>query len=384
MAKTPTATGNNSKWLTLRDELRKFFKEKDEEIDGLLVALLSRQHVLLIGPKGTAKSLLIRTLKKVIKGAKYFERLLTKFTVPDELFGPVKLSALKNDKFERAIEGKLPTVHLAFIDEIWKANSSILNALLTLINERLFHNDGTVVQCPLETMLAASNELPQDESLSALYDRFLLRFKTRYIEERSNFAAMVVSKTPNISVILTFDEVHQAQQAAAAVDIMQSIIDAVCEIRERLKKEGVIPSDRRFKEAVSTIQAHAWLNGRSVATEDDLGVLRHVLWDEPTHIGTVERVILEVSNPLQRKADELFDAIQSAMKNVDEQQKPGEKTLAAGEALAKIKDAKVKVEEIRAKMVAEKRDTRKVDEQMKTTDDIVQRRILKEVLGLTR
>ena len=141
----------------LRSELKSWIRERDEEIDGLLTALLSRHHILLIGPRGTAKSLLIRLLAASITDARYWERLFTKHTVPEEVFGAVKLSALKEDKYERAVEGHLPTAHLAFIDEIWKSNSAILNSLLTLINERKYHNDGGAIDCPLETLMGASN-----------------------------------------------------------------------------------------------------------------------------------------------------------------------------------------------------------------------------------
>ena len=145
-----------AKFQALQQEMEAHLFERREELEGLLLALLSRQHLLLIGPKGAAKSLMIRLLASSIDGAKYFERLLTRFTLPDELFGPVSISALKKDRFSRLTRGYLPEAHFAFLDEIWKANSSILNSLLSLINERLFYNDGEVLQCPLETLMGAS------------------------------------------------------------------------------------------------------------------------------------------------------------------------------------------------------------------------------------
>src|SRR5256886_1102361 len=157
--------------------------ERHEELEVLILALLSRQHVLLVGTKGAAKSMMIRMLASAIEGAKCFERLMTRFTLPDELFGPVSISALKKDRFSRLTRGYLPEANFAFLDEIWKANSSILNSLLALINERLFYNDGEILQCPLETLMGASAELPQEEALSALYDRFLLRYQVKYIAE---------------------------------------------------------------------------------------------------------------------------------------------------------------------------------------------------------
>src|SRR5207244_9038193 len=138
---------------SLQAEMESRLYERREEIEGLILALLARQHILLVGPKGAAKSMMIRMLANSIQGARYFERLLTRFTLPDELFGPVSISALKKDRFSRITRGYLPEAHFAFLDELWKANSSILNSLLSLINERLFYNDGEVLQCPLETLM---------------------------------------------------------------------------------------------------------------------------------------------------------------------------------------------------------------------------------------
>ncbi len=146
----------------LQADMESHLFERHEEIGGLILALLSRQHVLLVGPKGAAKSMMIRVLAQAIQGAQYFERLLTRFTLPEELFGPVSISALKKDRFSRVTHNYLPEAHFAFLDEIWKANSSILNSLLSLLNERLFYNDGDIIQSPLETLMGASGEVPQD------------------------------------------------------------------------------------------------------------------------------------------------------------------------------------------------------------------------------
>ena len=140
----------------------------------LLLAAMAGEHILLIGPPGTAKSEVGRRLSKLISGS-YFERLLTRFSVPEELFGPLSMRALEDDKYVRQTRGYLPEAEVAFIDEIFKANSAILNTLLTLVNERLFDNGSTRVRVPLLTTVAASNELPESEELDALYDRFLVR-----------------------------------------------------------------------------------------------------------------------------------------------------------------------------------------------------------------
>ncbi len=367
----------------IRAEMKAAFKERDEEIDGLLTALLSRQHILLIGPRGTAKSLMIRVLASAVKGAKYWERLFTRFTTPDEVFGAVKLSALKQDKFERNIDGHLPTANFAFADEIFKSNSSILNSLLTLINERIYHNNGGAVSVPLETMLGASNELPSDESLAALYDRFLLRFKLAYIEEDAAFRDMMNMPEVKLSVQMTFDELHDMQEQIRKIPIPASVLDAIVQIRKELRKEGVIPSDRRYRQAQDVLRAFAFLNGRQQVSTDDIAILKHVLWDEPAHVSVVERVVISVSNPLQRKADELMDAIFSAWKEVDAiPDDDSKKVLQASEATAKINKAKKALKTLRDQMADEDRDTGKVDGYLKKANEVLKERIAKEIMGI--
>mmetsp|Transcript_40685 Transcript_40685/g.90451 ORF Transcript_40685/g.90451 Transcript_40685/m.90451 type:complete len:362 (+) Transcript_40685:81-1166(+) len=154
--------------------------ERDTEVRLLLLAAMAGEHILLIGPPGTAKSEVGRRLNKLIRGT-YFERLLTRFSVPEELFGPLSMRALEEDKYVRQTRGYLPEAEVAFIDEIFKANSAILNTLLTLINERLFDNGSQRVRVPLISVVGASNELPESEELDALYDRFLVRRQVKQV-----------------------------------------------------------------------------------------------------------------------------------------------------------------------------------------------------------
>jgi MoxR-like ATPase len=161
----------------LRDALARLTRGlvgRDEQARCLLLAALCGEHVLLIGPPGTAKSELARRLRRQV-GGRYFERLLTRFTVPEELFGPLSLAALDEGRYLREIDGYLPTASVAFLDEVFKANSAILNALLTLLNERAFDQGAQRIAVPLATLVAASNEVPDDASLRAFVDRFLFR-----------------------------------------------------------------------------------------------------------------------------------------------------------------------------------------------------------------
>src|SRR3954453_14983890 len=215
----------------IREELRQFFLERVDLIDGALAALLSSHHLLIIGPPGTAKSMLADELCRRIDGANYFQWLLTRFTTPEEIFGAVSLKALEQDDYPRVTNRKLPEAHIAFLDEIFKANSSILNAILTLINERLFHNGKEVTPVPLLTLFGASNELPEEEELTALYDRFLVRFVVNYIAEDFRFLRMLESQAQATRTSLTLDELRQMQSEARSLPIPSYIYRAVADIR---------------------------------------------------------------------------------------------------------------------------------------------------------
>lgn len=168
------------KFNSIEEELQEFFVEREEVLHGLAVAMLSETNILLLGPPGTAKSMSVRawrdhivaskgTGKKTDEGAKKFEWLLTKFSTPEEIFGPYSIKALsEEDRYSRITVNKLPECHLAFLDEIFKCNSGLLNALLPVLNERVFHNDGIAHKIPLLTVVGASNEIPdQDEKSSS-------------------------------------------------------------------------------------------------------------------------------------------------------------------------------------------------------------------------
>src|SRR5512134_3819496 len=159
----------------LLDELEHGLVERRLHVRLALLAALAGEHTLLIGPPGTAKSELARRLHLAFREARYFERLLTRFSVPEELFGPLSIQALEQDRYERHTAGFLPDASIAFIDEVFKANSAILNALLTLLNEREFDNGAGRQRCPLISVIGATNAVPEDEVGEAFFDRFLLR-----------------------------------------------------------------------------------------------------------------------------------------------------------------------------------------------------------------
>jgi MoxR-like ATPase len=268
--------------------------ERDVPVRLLLLGALAGEHVLLMGPPGTAKSELARRLHRVFAGARYFERLLTRFSVPEELFGPLSLKALEHDRYERLTDGFLPTAQVAFLDEVFKANSAILNALLTLLNEREFDNGSGRVQVPLISVVGATNEVPDDEALHAFYDRFLLRVPVGPVGNAS-FAALLalpadlgqaqprisdsMARTPAqpITARITEPLRTQLQQNAHAVALPDGVTALLVQARAWCAEHAVTVSDRRWRKVVGLLKVQAASRAQNAVDPWDLWLLPFAL-----------------------------------------------------------------------------------------------------------
>jgi MoxR-like ATPase len=300
---------------TLRTELNTIFPERAAVIDGCLASVIAGEHVLLLGPPGTAKSALARSIAQAFAG-RYFERLLTRFSTPEELFGPISLKALEQDLYQRITIGQLPEAEFAFLDEVFKANSSILNSLLTLLNERTYSNGGAPIVCPLVSTFGASNELPDGPELEAVLDRFLLRFDVGYLIRDSAIRTILKAGEPNISTRLDMKALQQAQWAATQVKLGDDTMDALLAIRDACRTEGISMSDRRWKKSLKVVRAVAYMGGEKAASPEDLYVLTDAVWRDPKDRAKVARVVGKIADPISAQAMEICDAARETAQKI--------------------------------------------------------------------
>jgi MoxR-like ATPase len=329
------------KFQTIEGELNNRFIERHDPIRGLIVSLLAKKHLLILGPPGTAKSWLAREVSVRIKGCQYFEYLLTRFTTPEEIFGPFSLKALEDDRYYRITNGKLPRAHIAFIDEIYKGSSAIANTMLSAINERLFHNNNVAEAIPLQTVIGASNELPSEsEELAAFHDRFLLKYEVKYVVEPGGFLKMLEHyEVPAERTEITLDELKEAQDQVKQIKVSKEVRELIQKVRFELQKNGIIVSDRVFNTSQDLIRAEAWLMGMVETIPETMAICQHAYWDEPRKARDVKMTVLRASSKemleIEQAHEEAQDLIRPKTK-MDEDLTEVKESLETRKKLAKV------------------------------------------------
>lgn len=301
------------------NHLKNVFVGKDDIIDLMGICLVGRENLFLLGPPGTAKSALVRELANLVQG-KTFEYLLTRFTEPNELFGPFDIRRLREGDLVTNTEGMLPEANLIFLDELLNANSAILNSLLMILNEKVFRRGRETRPLPVLMIVGASNHLPEDEALAALFDRFLLRVRCDYVEPHLlnnvlDAGWKLERKETTAAPKIAYEDIFSIQNQMQTVDL-QGIRPQYIDVIQKLRNAGVQVSDRRAVKLQRLIAASALLCKRTVAMPSDMWVMRYI-WDTNEQIDIIAGIINTVVEADKNTAEQHPRASANAAPNAD-------------------------------------------------------------------
>lgn len=297
---------------TIENTLNAKYINRRKEIRGLILSVIANENIVFLGPAGTAKTAIGEDFCRLL-GLRCFSHLMTRFSVPEELFGPLSLTKLKEDKYVRVILGTLIDSDIAMLDEVFKSNSAILNSLLNAMNERVYRENGVTRRIPLKTLIGMSNELPESAELNAFFDRFMLRYNVSYLnmDEKKELMRSRRHSLPEL-IPVQFDpevEIEKARKTVDSIEFSDNMIDTYISVCSALKSDhGIEVSDRRDVKIMNIMKANAFMEGRTSVNDEDLSVLENVLWRAPEERGTVSTTIIKVAAPLQMELQQLLDS----------------------------------------------------------------------------
>ncbi|MEE8598094.1 MAG: AAA family ATPase, partial [Dehalococcoidales bacterium] len=313
-------TSLQDKFTQVEYELGQLLVNREQEIRGLSLAVLAKEHVLFLGPPGVAKTLMVSQFSQALN-LSFFRRLVTQFSTPDEIIGPVDIAEYaENSTYRRIIKGKAADSEVVLLDEVFKGGPSILNSLLSIMEERVLDNDGTTVDVPLVTLIGTSNELPNDDdALHAFYDRFLLRYNIGYINDDLGFRSMLkLPRNGTVTTSIDSAELKQAQDEVLMLPVNNSAFEAVESLWEALREEDIWPSDRRSRKLLEVMAAEAWLQGQEEVDGVNITVANNIMWNNPTRdeMAKVKRCTLSSMNPNAARAQEILAGAKETMEEL--------------------------------------------------------------------
>jgi len=298
-----------------RGSLNTAFLEREEVIDGLLASVITKQNTFLFGLPGTGKSELVRAVSGGFEGSKYFGYLLSPTTDPSELFGPVAISKLLKDEYTRDVEGYLPSANIAFLDELFRGSSAVLNSLLTILNERTFNNGKEIMHTPIQSIVAATNSFPQEESLQAFCDRFLFRPTVEPLRKPTSrrlldLWALGLKKRPVVKSGLTYKHLEELQESVNEIKITDEFLDKFSQVFDLLASRGITISDRRRVQILKFIKGWAIVQGDDTVYADHLHKsLVHIIYQNVDDISVIKEVLQQAVPTAERMLTDIKRAL---------------------------------------------------------------------------
>lgn len=364
---TALDTTHAPKLRSIVTELSTELFEREDPLRAQQLGDLTGEHTYLLGEPGVAKSLLVRKASERMIGSNFWEMLLDRQLDKADIFGPIDIIEFKaTGVWHHRTDGYLPWAHKVFLDEVGKAGPAILNQLLAVMNEGFFHGNSKPIPCNALSIVGASNELLEDE-LAAMWDRWMMRLVVERIQEPRNFAALLglsnQQPDPNPTTI-TLDEMMQAREAVTQITVPSGVIDSVIDLRADLYKDEIRPSDRRWRKSIKLLQANAYLAERDSVAEDDLEILRWVLWDHIEQIPTVEKKVLRRTSEETRMVSEWSETLNTLTSRIEAARNAGrsERAELATEVQQKLKKIETAASQGAEKWRRKGRSTAKIED----------------------